>query len=123
MSTHHPPVGNAPNDPAARGETSWLALHAVTAPPIGLLAAVLPLSVLGAAMVPVYWWAVPVGGPVFSPYSITSWGRALTTPLVALCYLGLALLVVPPLARWQARRAGGCSSRPTVARWSGGWPS
>ncbi|MDR6595126.1 signal transduction histidine kinase [Saccharothrix longispora] len=91
-----------PGDDTTPGEWRWLARHAGTGFVLGVVAVLLPLAALSAAVVPLYWWAVPGDEPVVTLYPITSWALALTSPLLAVGYLLLALLLVPPAARWQA---------------------
>jgi signal transduction histidine kinase len=89
-------------DPSARRDLVWLAVHGLTGTVLGLIAVGLPLGAVNAMLVPLYWWALPADRPVTSPYPVTSWGRALAMPLIALGYAALTLLLVPRFARWQA---------------------
>ncbi|SDU11449.1 sensor histidine kinase [Jiangella alkaliphila] len=99
-------------EPATRRDLGWLAFHGLTGLVVGLLALLLPLSVVNAAVVPVYWWAVPSDEPVQSPYPVTSWLGALGMLPLGLGWLVLTLLLVPLMARWQAGAARGLL-RPT----------
>jgi signal transduction histidine kinase len=89
-------------DPSARRDLVWLAVHGLTGTVLGLIAVGLPLGAVNAMLVPLYWWALPADRPVTSPYPVTSWGRALAMPLIALGYAALTLLLVPRFGRWQA---------------------
>ena len=93
------------HDPVVRRDLRWFGWHAVPGMFTCLLAFVLPASSVNALLVPAYWWLVPADDPVTSPYPVTSWSLAATMPLVALAYLALALLVLPPLARWHGSTA------------------
>jgi signal transduction histidine kinase len=89
-------------DASARRDLVWLVVHGLTGTMLGLIAVGLPLGAVNAMLVPLYWWALPADRPVTSPYPVTSWGRALAMPLIALGYAALTLLLVPRFARWQA---------------------
>jgi signal transduction histidine kinase len=109
VTQHYPPLdGPLPDqiravltDPSARRDLAWLAVHGLTGTVLGLIAIGLPLGAISAMLVPLYWWALPADRPVTSPYPVTSWGRALAMPLIALGYAALTLLLVPRLVRWQ----------------------
>ncbi|RIQ34118.1 sensor histidine kinase [Jiangella rhizosphaerae] len=92
-------------EPATRRDLAWLLVHGLTGLVAGFLAILLPLSVVNAAVVPVYWWAVPSDEPVQSPYPVTSWLGALGMLPLGLGWLVLTLVLVPLLARWQAGAA------------------
>jgi signal transduction histidine kinase len=110
VTQHYPPLdGPLPDqikavltDPSARRDLAWLAVHGLTGTVLGLIAIGLPLGAINAMLVPLYWWALPADRPVTTLYPVTSWGRALAMPLIALGYAALTLLLVPRLARWQA---------------------
>jgi signal transduction histidine kinase len=89
-------------DLSARRDLAWLAVHGLTGTMLGLIAIGLPLGAINAMLVPLYWWVLPADRPVTSPFPVTSWGRALAMPLIALGYAALTLVLVPRLARWQA---------------------
>ncbi|WP_460402605.1 sensor histidine kinase [Actinophytocola sediminis] len=92
-------------DPVVRRDLAWYAWQAVASTLTGILAISLPLAAIGALLVPAYWWLLPADDPVASPYPVTSWAIAATMPLMALAYLALAMLVLPPAARWHATTA------------------
>jgi signal transduction histidine kinase len=110
ITQHYPPLdGPLPDqikavltDASARRDLTWLAVHGLAGTVLGLLAIGLPLGAINAMLVPLYWWALPADRPVTTLYPVTSWGRALAMPLIALGYAALTLLLVPRLARWQA---------------------
>jgi signal transduction histidine kinase len=103
-------------DASARRDLVWLVVHGLTGTMLGLIAVGLPLGAVNAMLVPLYWWALPADRPVTSPYPVTSWGRALAMPLIALGYAALTLLLVPRLARWQATWSRTLLSPPAGAR-------
>lgn len=89
-------------EPATRRDLGWVVYHGLTGLVAGLLALLLPLSVLNAAVVPLYWWAVPGDDPVQSPYPVTSWAGALGMLPLGLAWLVLTLVLVPLMAQGQA---------------------
>ncbi|PZF83027.1 sensor histidine kinase [Jiangella anatolica] len=93
-------------EPATRRDLGWMLFHALTGLVIGVVALLLPLSVVNAAVVPIYWSAMPEDDPVQSPYPVTSWLDALGMLPLGLGWLVLTLVLVPLLARWQAGLAG-----------------
>lgn len=93
-------------DPATRRDLGWVVFHGLTGVVVGFLALLLPLSVVNAALVPVYWRAMPADDPVEAPYAVTSWLDALGMVPLAVAWLILTLVLVPLLARWQAGVAG-----------------
>ncbi|TDC52177.1 sensor histidine kinase [Jiangella ureilytica] len=87
---------------ATRRDLGWLLIHGLTGLVVGIGALLLPLSVLNAAVVPLYWSAMPSDDPVQSPYPVTSWLGALGMLPLGLGWLVLTLVLVPLLATWQA---------------------
>ncbi|MCT2587722.1 sensor histidine kinase [Actinophytocola gossypii] len=103
-------------DPVLRRDLRWYAVHAVLGTFAGLVGFILPAAALNALLVPAYWWLVPADDPVTSPYPVTSWALAATMPLVAVGYTALAMLVVPPLARWYRSLTGRLLAVPADVR-------
>ncbi|WP_053206169.1 sensor histidine kinase [Jiangella muralis] len=93
-------------DPATWRDVAWVLFHGLTGLVVGVGAVLLPLSVVNAAVVPIYWSAMPADDPVQSPYPVTSWAGALGMLPLGLGWLVLTLVLVPLLARWQAGVAG-----------------
>ncbi|MFG2039592.1 sensor histidine kinase [Dactylosporangium sp. NPDC048998] len=93
------------HDPATRRDLLWMLIHG----PFGLISAVLaiglPAGVLNALLLPMYWWAVPGGVPSSVGYVVDSWGKALLSPVVAVAYGAVVLVVLPGLARAEYRIA------------------
>ncbi|MEV5751005.1 sensor domain-containing protein [Actinoallomurus sp. NPDC052308] len=90
-------------DPATGRDLAWLAIHGLTGTVGGYLALGLPLAALNAATMPLWWWAVPGSAPSVIGLPVDSWPAALTTPFVAVGYAALGLVVLPRLARLDAR--------------------
>ncbi|WP_116946871.1 sensor histidine kinase [Jiangella endophytica] len=90
-------------DPATWRDLGWVLIHGLTGLVAGLLAPVLPLGAVNAAVVPLYWKAMPADDPVEAPYAVTSWLGALGMVPITVGWLILTLVVVPLLAGWQAR--------------------
>ncbi len=88
--------------PSTRRDAWWVLLHALLAPIAGVLAVGLPLAVVNSLLVPAYWSAMPAGEPVSNPFPVTSWWTAAAMPVVAALYAGLALWLVPVMARGVA---------------------
>ncbi|MFF4419044.1 sensor domain-containing protein [Streptosporangium sp. NPDC001559] len=96
-------VRAAVGDPVAPREVLWLLAHGVTGIVLGLLALGLPLTALNAATLPL-WWSLPPGDPPSVLwYPIDSWPLALTGPVVAAGYVGVACLVLPSAAGLSER--------------------
>lgn len=93
-------------DPATWRDVAWVLFHGLTGLVVGVVAVLLPLSVVNAAVVPIYWSAMPADDPVQSPYPVTSWAGALGMLPLGFGWLVLTLTLVPLLARWQAGVAG-----------------
>jgi signal transduction histidine kinase len=87
-------------DPVVRRDLAWLGVHATLGMLVGVVALALPMGAVSAALVPAYWWMVPVDDPVIATYPITSWGLALLSPVVGAGYAVVAAYALPPLARW-----------------------
>ncbi|MGW0174940.1 sensor histidine kinase [Rhodococcus sp. NPDC003322] len=85
--------------PSTRRDAWWVVLHGVLAPIAGALAVGLPLGVLNSLLVPAYWSTMPPEEPVTNPFPVTSWWTAAAMPVVAALYAGLALWLVPAMAR------------------------
>jgi len=92
-------------DPSARRDLLWLVVHGVAVTLMGFLGVGLALAALNAVTIPLYWWALPADEPASSPFPVTSWGRALIMPVIAIGYVVLAVLLVPRFARWRVRWA------------------
>lgn len=88
---------------AAPREVLWLFAQGVSGIVLGFLALGLPLAALNAATLPLWWWLVPGDPPSVLGYAVDSWPLALTGPLVAAGYLGVACLLLPPAARLSVR--------------------
>ena len=66
--------------------------------PLGLVAVLLPLVSLNAAVIPLYWWALPADEPTGSLFTtVTSWWGALASLAIGLAGL-LAWLTMPRIA-------------------------
>jgi signal transduction histidine kinase len=89
-------------EPATRRDLGWMLVHGLTGLVAGLLALLLPLSVVNAALVLVYWRAMPADDPVEAPYAVTSWLGALGMVPIGAGWLVLTLVLVPLFARWQS---------------------
>ncbi|MBO9627385.1 MAG: sensor histidine kinase [Microbacterium sp.] len=93
----------------------WLLVDGFPAFLVAILIASLPLAALNALAVPFYWYLLPADDPVGSPYPVTSWELAWTTPLVGLGYALLSLVLIPAVARLLALVEGWLLAAPS--RW------
>lgn len=93
----------------------WLVVDGFPAFLVAILIASLPLAALNALAVPFYWYLLPADDPVGSPYPVTSWELAWTTPLVGLGYALLSLVLIPAVARLLAIVEGRLLAAPS--RW------
>ena len=96
--------GSPIKDPATRRDVAWLAIHAATGMFLGSLAIGLPLGVVQQIVTAFVWPAVPGGIEGSVGIVVNSWPRAGLTLLVGAAFAALTLLM-PRLARWQARTA------------------
>ena len=96
--------GSPIKDPATRRDVAWLAIHATTGLFLGSLAFGLPLGVVQQIVTAFVWPAVPGGIEGSVGIVVNSWPRAGLTLLVGAAFAALTLLM-PRLARWQARTA------------------
>jgi signal transduction histidine kinase len=96
--------GSPIKDPATRRDVVWLAIHAATGMFLGSLAVGLPLGVVQQIVTAFVWPAVPGGIEGSLGIVVNSWPRAGLTLLVGAAFAALTLLM-PRLARWQARTA------------------
>jgi signal transduction histidine kinase len=96
--------GSPLKDPATRRDLAWLAIHAATGMFLGSLAFGLPLGVVQQVVTAFAWPAVPGGIEGSVGIVVNSWPRAALTLLVGAAFAALTLLL-PRLARWQARTA------------------
>jgi signal transduction histidine kinase len=106
-------LSNLLSDSTVRRDLTWLIVHAPTGFLFGFLAIAMPLSVPNYFAIPFYWSFLPADEPV-TPlvYPITSWGTALTMPLLGVGWAVLTLVLVPRFARWQANWAMALLSPP-----------
>ncbi|OXM64897.1 sensor histidine kinase [Amycolatopsis vastitatis] len=96
--------GSPLKDPATRRDLAWLALHAATGMPAGALAVGLPLGVVQQVITAFAWPAVPGGIEGSYGVVVNSWPLAALT-LVVGAAMAAATLLLPRVARWQARTA------------------
>jgi signal transduction histidine kinase len=96
--------GSPLKDPATRRDLAWLALHAATGTIIGALAVGLPLGAVQQVVTAFAWPAVPGGIEGSAGLLVNSWPRAALTLLIGAA-MAAATLLLPRVARWQARTA------------------
>ncbi|MBM7773186.1 signal transduction histidine kinase [Actinokineospora baliensis] len=89
-------------DPATRRDAAWLVLHCVTGTLLGALAIGLASESINGALLMAYWWWVPETVVTSFGIAVTSWGIAWLCLGISLGCITVALLVLPPAARWQA---------------------
>jgi signal transduction histidine kinase len=94
-------VAAAATNPHDRRTVQWLALQGTVGLLAGSVAIGSPLGVLQNAGIAVLWPFIP-GAENTVAMSVSSWGDAALTLLVAAGY-GLFGVLVPPLARWYAK--------------------
>jgi signal transduction histidine kinase len=97
--------GSPLKDPATRRDLAWLAIHAATGLFIGSLAIGLPLGAVQQVVTAFVWPAVPGGIEASLGILVNSWPQAGLAVLSAVAMLAATLLLMPRLARWQARTA------------------
>ncbi|MEU5883901.1 sensor histidine kinase [Spirillospora sp. NPDC047279] len=86
-------------------DLAWMVVHGFGGLLVAVVAVMLWPSILLSLSLPFWWWAAPEGSQ--SAYvTLDSWPKALTMPFVQAGVNALILLVVVPwVARWQARLA------------------
>jgi signal transduction histidine kinase len=91
-------------DPAVRREIGWLACHATVGFLFGAIALTLPIDVLHDTSFPLWWQLVPPGSaqPAQGFFIATDWRGAFLVCLLGLAALAVALVLLPPMAWWQA---------------------
>ncbi|WP_084772831.1 sensor histidine kinase [Nonomuraea candida] len=114
LSRWGPPIadpGPVPGDwraalrqPAAGRELLWVLHHATLGLLYGLVGLTLLFSVVRDLLFPLYWRLLPPGDAAGAGLGWTTdtWPGALAVSPVSLLWLGLALLLIPGLARLQA---------------------
>lgn len=92
-------------DPAVRRELTWLPCHAIVGLLIGLLSLTLPLGSLHDASFPLWWKLVPAraDNSSFGFGPMHSWSGALAVCLTGVAAIGVTVVLLPVMDRWQAR--------------------
>jgi signal transduction histidine kinase len=92
-------------DPAVRRELAWLPCHATLGLLLGFLALTLPLSSVHDMSFPLWWRFVPASADNsslgFGP--VHNWPGAVAICLVGVATIGVTLVLLPAMARLQAR--------------------
>jgi signal transduction histidine kinase len=93
-------IGPAP----LRRELGWLVCHATIGFLLGGTALTLPVDVLHDTSLPLWWQFVPpeAAQPAQGFFMVTSWGSAFLAGLLGLAALAITVVLLPPMARWQA---------------------
>src|SRR3954454_6977256 len=84
-------------DPQTWRDFSWLTVHSVVGFAFGVAAVSLVASVVGTAMLPAWYWAVP-GGTDFVLWNVDSLPAAIASALLAIPLAAVTIL----LLRWMA---------------------
>ncbi|WP_253886377.1 sensor histidine kinase [Actinokineospora diospyrosa] len=89
-------------DPATRRDLAWVVWHSITGLALGLVALGLASESINEALLMAYWWWVPEVVVTSFGIAVTSWGIAWLCLGISLGCIVVALIVLPPAARWQA---------------------
>ncbi|MFG1697892.1 sensor histidine kinase [Nonomuraea sp. NPDC049309] len=91
--------------PASRRELAWVVPHATIGLLTGFVGLTLPFSAVRDLLYPLYWRLLPPGeraGAGLFIWDGDTAGSALAVSALSLLWLALTLLLVPPMARFQA---------------------